>query len=166
MRLFSQTHAKFGVEAIEETGQRRGKLVDINVERKYSALKNITDYHVNQGTLPVLREGTILRKAEDGFHEVDREADCRLYWCEIDSDMPVEFWQSRREVEAVITKEELEQFMVQIRGRTGANYIEACEAFARTISVHSADAIRYIPPRPRAQEAPLQESRSNSSIHA
>src|SRR5688572_24404296 len=97
LRLFSENHARLGVEAPVKNHGPRGKLVDINVERFHSALKNVIEYLRTNGKMPATRQGNILRTV-DGQKTVERTQDCRLYWCEVESMLPIEYWQSIAEV--------------------------------------------------------------------
>lgn len=144
LRLFREGHAKAGIEAMDKNGAARGKLIDIHVDRLSSALKNITRYLSSSGRLPALRRGEALGN-EDG-KTVSVTQDCRLYWCEVETDLPLSFWESRHEVEVVIPKEEFEQFSLSIRCKSGIAYIDACEEYAQSITIHDGEVIRYMPP--------------------
>lgn len=145
LRLFNESHAKAGVEA-SVNGRSRGKLIDINITRFHPALRNVNEYLKTTGQLPELRQGEVLRSV-DGRQEVESIVDCRLYWCEVETDQPVEYWCSLREVEAVIPRDEFNKFVLSIRYRSGAAYIEACEEFAQQIHINHLYAVRYEPPR-------------------
>jgi hypothetical protein len=146
LRLFSENHARLGVEGTVKPHGPRGKLIDINVERFHSALKNINEYLRSTGKMPATRQGNILRTV-DGQKMVERTQDCRLYWCEVESTLPIEHWKSMAEVEAVIVKDEFAKFAQSIRCRAGAAYIEACEEYAEGLPVKAVQAINYEPPR-------------------
>lgn len=152
LRLFSENHARFGVEAPVKNHGPRGKLIDINVERFHSALKNIIEYLRTTGKIPATRQGNILRTV-DGRKMVERTQDCRLYWCEVESDLPIEHWQTIAEVEAVIIKEDFVKFAQSIRCRAGAAYIAACEEYAENLPVKAVQPINYEPPRRPSDQA-------------
>lgn len=146
LRLFSENHARLGVEANVKNHGPRGKLIDINVERFHSALKNVIEYLRSTGKMPATRQGNILRTV-DGKKTVERTQDCRLYWCEVETSLPPEHWQSLAEVEAVIIKDEFVKFAQSIRCRAGAAYIAACEEYAENLSVKAVQSINYEPPQ-------------------
>lgn len=152
LRLFSENHARLGVEAPVKNHGPRGKLVDINVERFHSALKNVIEYLRTNGKMPATRQGNILRTV-DGQKTVERTQDCRLYWCEVESMLPIEYWQSIAEVEAVIIKDDFVKFAQSIRCRAGAAYIAACEEYAENLPVKAAQSINYEPPRRPSDQA-------------
>jgi hypothetical protein len=146
LRLFSENHARLGVETTVKNHGPRGKLIDINVERFHSALKNVIEYLRSTGKLPATRQGNILRTVA-GQKTVERTQDCRLYWCEVESTLPIEHWQSIAEVEAVIIKDEFVRFAQSIRCRAGAAYIAACEEYAENLPIKAVHPINYEPPR-------------------
>lgn len=152
LRLFSENHARLGVEATVKSHGPRGKLVDINVDRFHPALKNIIEYLRSTGKMPATRQGNILRTV-DGQKMVERTQDCRLYWCEVESNLPIEHWKSLTEVEAVIIKDEFVKFAQSIRYRAGAAYIAACEEYAENIPVKAVQLINYEPPRRPSDQA-------------
>ena len=152
LRLLSQSHAKAGIERPHAHGRPRGRLIDTNVDRLHPALKNIIAYHQRKGDLPPLRSGEVLEPDEKGRGRLVRTSDCRLYWCLIDSELPVSFWEGQDEVEMVIPYDEFQAFTQSIRGRVGGLYLDACDQFAQRLSAKSHKPIAYIPPRiPSAQ---------------
>lgn len=146
LRLFSESHARLGVEANVKHHGPRGKLIDINIERFHPALKNVIEYLRTTGALPATRQGNIL-KTVDGHKTVERTQDCRLYWCEVETTLGIEHWHALAEVEAVIVKEEFVKFAQSIRCRAGAAYIAACEEYATNLPVKTVQSINYEPPR-------------------
>ncbi len=146
LRLFNESHAKAGVEARSAKGVPRGRLIDINITRFHPALRNMNEYLKTTGQLPDLRQGDLLRSV-DGEQVVEQTVDCRLYWCEVETDLPVDYWCSLREVEAVIPRDDFNKFVLSIRYKSGAAYIAACEEFAQQIQVNHLYNIRYEPPR-------------------
>lgn len=153
LRIFKKEHAVLGIESQFGSDKVKGKLIDMNVDRLYPILKNIIDYHTWKGTLPPTRKGDVLSRRGDGSVMVERTADCRLYWCLVDTDLPIAFWASRFEVEAVLTQEALDSFASSIRHKSGASYIDACEQFAREMNLPPASPIRYVPPDSRSTKA-------------
>lgn len=153
LRLFKKEHAALGIESGSGSGKTKGKLIDMNVDRLHPVLKNIIDYHTWKGTLVPIRKGDVLSRKADGSTVVERTADCRLYWCLVESDLPLAYWRSRREVEAVLPQEDLDTFALSIRHRSGASYIDACEQFAREMTIFPERLIRYIPPGGRDARA-------------
>jgi hypothetical protein len=149
LRLFSENHAKPGIEADMKNSGPKGRLIDIHVERFHPALKNIIEYLRATDRLPAVRRGEILRTV-DGEKIVERTEDCRLFWCEVETDRDIAFWQSLAEVEVVIAKEEFVKFAQSIRCRAGAAYINACEEYASELPIKPFQPIRYEPPRPRS----------------
>lgn len=148
LRLFSENHAKPGIEAHMKNSGPKGRLIDIHIERFHPALKNIIEYLRATDRLPAVRQGQVLR-TEDGEKRVERTEDCRLYWCEVETHLDSAFWESLAEVEVVIIKEEFVKFAQSIRCRAGAAYISACEEYASELSIKPFQPIRYEPPRPR-----------------
>lgn len=146
MRLLSEQHAKPGIESCSQENRPRGKLIDANVMRHHPALKNISSYLASTGILPERRRGLVLR-SEAGEKQVEREADFRLYWCEIDTDLAEDYWFSQREVEAIILKDDFTKFAASIRHKAGAAYVEACEKYAQTLHINEPSKIGYEPPR-------------------
>lgn len=151
LRLFSKDHARLGIEKIE-SGIARGRLIDTDVDRLYPVLKNIINFHLREGSIQPTCEGEVLSRERDGSIIVDREKECSLCWCEIETCLPETFWKSRHEVEVVLKKAELESFATSIRSKRGAEYIDACEEFARGIRILPVK-IRYIPPHMDKQYA-------------
>lgn len=153
LRLFKKEHAVFGIEGESGVGKTKGTLVDINVDRLHPVLKNIIDFHTCNGTLPPTRKGEVLSRNRDDSTSIEGTADCRLYWCLVETTLPVAFWETRHEVEAVLSQEALDAFAASIRHRSGAAYIEACEQFAREMPLPPTRAIRYVPPGRRGAKA-------------
>ena len=151
LRLFSESHAKAGIESPLK-GQARGRLIDSNVTRLHPALRNINEYLRDHGLLPEIRQGFALRKANNQKVEETQE-NCRVYWCEIETDLPMEYWQSVQEVEAIISREEFNRFVLSIRYKSGAAYIAACEEYAKNIPIHAPQILRYEPPTHRKYKA-------------
>lgn len=146
LRLISEHHAKSGLEARGPGGQKRGQLIDSNITRLYPALRNIAQHLAFTGKLPDTREGNVLQM-KNGKCIVERTTSFRIFWCEVESDLPQEYWRSQREVEAVIVKREFESFVAAIRHRGGSPYIQACEEYADEIEVYQHPDIGYVPPR-------------------
>lgn len=146
LRLFKDWHAKCAVEAVSKAGVQRGRLVSLHAERQHPALRNIADYLRDVGKLPVVRRGEVLSKSR-GEKVVENEADCRIYWCEVETDVPVADWENRLEVEALILKSDFEDLVEGIRYRSGVAYFKACEDFADKVKTHSSNTIRYLPPK-------------------
>jgi len=145
LRLLSEQHAKPGIESCSNGDQPKGKLIDANVTRHHPALKNISSYLASAGQLPEIRKGHILR-AEGGKPHIEREADFRLYWCEIETELAAEYWYGQREVEVVIPKDGFTKLVSSIRHKSGANYVEACEQYARTLHISVPEQVGYRPP--------------------
>lgn len=152
LRLISEHHAKAGVEARGPAGQKRGQLIDSNITRLYPALRNIAQYLASIEKLADTREGKVLR-LDNGKHVIERKTAFRIFWCEVESDLPHEYWRSQREVEAVIVKREFESFVAAIRYRGGSPYIQACEEYADEIEVYQRHEIGYVPPRSTSTRA-------------
>lgn len=149
LRLFNQPHAKAGIEQLDQSGNRLGHLIDTHVDRLYPALKNIIGYHQERGSLPPLRSGEVLEEDEKGNYRIVRTANCRLYWCLIETERPIAFWAARPEVELAIPHDQLQRFSLSIRGRVGAQYLDACDEFAEQLVPNSHRPIRYAPPSRR-----------------
>lgn len=147
LRLFSESHAKLGIEANRKNHGPNGRLIDIQIERFHPALKNIIDYLRASDRLPALRQGQVLRTVE-GKKIIERSENCRLYWCEVETQLEADFWQSLAEVEMVIEKEEFMRFAQSIRCRSGSAYINACEEYAAALPIKPFQPICYEPPRP------------------
>lgn len=152
LRLFSENHARLGIEAPMKNTAPKGRLIDIHVERFHPALKNIIEYLRATDRLPALRKGEILRTI-DGEKVVERVEDCRSYWCEVETQLDIARWESLAEVEVVLDKEEFVKFAQSIRCRAGAAYISACEEYAAQMDIKGFQPIRYEPPRPRTSRA-------------
>lgn len=146
LRLFSENHAKPGIEANLKNSGPRGRLIDINIERFHPALKNIIEYLRTTERLPATRSGNVLRTI-DGKKIIERTEECRVYWCEVDTLLDISYWQSLAEVEVVILKEDFVKFAQAIRCRAGSAYITACEEYAAELTVKSPQPISYEPPR-------------------
>jgi len=151
LRLFNESHAKAGIEAPKK-GKPLGRLVDVNITRFHPALRNINEFLRDNDFLPEIRQGYVLHRENDG-KKAERLENCRLYWCEIETDLPVEYWSGLQEVEAVLPRDEFNKFVLSIRYKSGAAYISACEEFAKTIPIHIPQVLRYEPPAPRKYKA-------------
>jgi|TARA_R100001039_G_scaffold37966_1_gene37877 hypothetical protein len=158
LRLFSQSHAKPGIEQSDSAGRPLGHLIDTQIERLYPALKNIIAFHQDRGQLPPLRPGTVLGTTDDGHYQVVRTSDCRLHWCLIESHRSERFWNARPEVELVIPHDRFQAFTQAIRGRVGAYYLNACDAFAGELQPNSQRPIRYVPPSSSRASQPVADS--------
>ena len=152
LRLINEHHAKVGIEAVGPHGLPRGQLIDSNITRLFPALRNIALHLTSTERLPDTREGNVLQ-LQNGKLVVERTTAFRIFWCEIESDLPQEYWRSQREVEAVIVKREFESFVAAIRHRGGAPYIQACEEYADEIEVYQHPEIGYVPPRSTSTRA-------------
>ena len=126
-------------------------MIDTNIARLYPALKNIIAYHQRRGDLPPLRTGEALEPDAQGQGKPVRTVDCCLYWCLIDTDLPMAFWESCDEVELVVSYDDFRVFAHTIRGRVGTLYLDACDEFAKTLVVNSRRPIAYIPPKASVQ---------------
>ncbi len=146
LRLFSEWHAKAGIEKTTEQGVQRGSLINMHVERRYPALNNMIKYFSSVGCLPAYRQGELLRY-ENGKKIVEGIGDARLYWCEVESCMPMDYWNAAQEVELVVSKDDFDRFALSIRGRAGAAYVDACEEYARALPVKAGFFAGYQPPR-------------------
>ncbi|WP_027330042.1 hypothetical protein [Marinimicrobium agarilyticum] len=146
LRLFSQSHARPGIEQKDRSGKPLGHLVDTHVDRLHQALKNVIGYHQERGSLPPVRVGEVLEEAQGGGYRVARKAECQLHWCLIETDRSAAFWEARPEVELVIPYERFQTFTQAIRGRVGALYLNACDEFAEQLEPNSQRPIRYPPP--------------------
>lgn len=161
LRLFSEHHAKPGIEANLKNSGPRGQLIDINIERFHPALKNIIEYLRTIERLPATRQGNVLRTI-DGKKIIERTEECRLYWCEVETHLDITYWQSLAEVEVVIAKDEFVKFAQAIRCRAGAAYIAACEEYAAQLTVRCCHPVNYEPPRTISTQAP----KHSYAIHA
>ncbi|MBC6904210.1 hypothetical protein DWB84_01820 [Saccharophagus sp. K07] len=151
LRLFNESHAKAGIESPLK-GKPRGKLIDLNITRFHPALRNINEYLRDHGFLPETRQGFVLYK-DGGKKTEETQENCRLYWCEIETDLSIDYWQSVQEVEAIIPREEFNKFVLSIRYKSGAAYISACEEYAKSVWVHTPQILRYQPPVSRKYRA-------------
>lgn len=146
LRLISEHHAKAGIGARGPNAHSRGQLIDSNITRRFPALKNIVLHLASTGKLPDTREGNVLQM-QNGKCTVERTTSFRVFWCEIETDLPPDYWRSQKEVETVILKDEFEKFASTIRHHGGTAYIEACENFADTQEICLHPGIGYMPPR-------------------
>lgn len=152
LRLFHANHVRFGIESRFGSQGPRGQVIDQNIERLHPALKNIIEYLRASGKIPVVRAGTLIRR--EGEKEVEEVCEnCRVHWCEVETDLNEDYWRGLAEVEAVILKEEFATFTQSIRHRGGSNYIEACERYADQLPVCASRAIRYEAPKVRSTRA-------------
>lgn len=136
LRLPSEHFAKPVVAFCGESDVFKSSVIDANIARHHPALKNVISYLILSGTLPekIKRKISALPTGEQ-----DREADFRLYWCEIDTDLPVDHWYAQIHVEVVIPKEEFSKFAASIRHKSGAAYVVACETYAQSLRVNGSD---------------------------
>jgi hypothetical protein len=146
LRLISEHHAKAGIEARGPNAHSRGQLIDSNIARRFPALKNIALHLTSTGKLPDTREGNVLQM-QNGQCIAERTTSFRVFWCEIDTELPVDYWRAQKEVEVVIQREDFEIFAASIRHCGGAAYIEACEKYADALDVCLHPEIGYVPPR-------------------
>lgn len=135
LRLLNESQAKATVEA-----DARGKLIDLNVTRFHPALRNINEYLRDHDLLPEFRKPERARRgrpasASKQMQVNAQQADCRVYWCEVESEVNAGEWMSTAGVEAVISKEEFNKFVLSIRCKSGAAYIAACEDYARKLPI-------------------------------
>ena len=135
LRLLNENQAKTGIEGNSKEGQQRGELVDLNITRFHPALRNINEYLRDNGSLPEFRRNQKPRRGrQSAKQQLEAQQDnCRLYWCEVETDLSIEDWYAMDEVEAVISREEFNKFVLSIRCKSGAAYIAACEDFARKL---------------------------------
>jgi len=152
LRLMSEHHAKAGIEARGPNAHSRGQLIDSNITRRFPALKNIALHLASTGKLPDTREGNVLQM-QNGQCIVERTTSFRVFWCEIDTELPADYWRAQKEVEVVIQREDFEIFAASIRHRGGAAYIEACENYADALEVCLHPEIGYVPPRSSSTQA-------------
>lgn len=139
LRLLNEQHAKPAIEAKSRVEGPGGVLIDANIARHHPALKNIWSYLISAGLLPEKRRAKV--SLHDG---IEREAELRLYWCEVETELTAEDWRLRQNVEMVIAKDEFSKFAASIRHKAGASYVIACEKYALTMCSGSA---RDISPR-------------------
>jgi hypothetical protein len=130
LRLLSEQYVKPAVEATNQVDSPNDMLIDANVARHHPALKNICSFMTSAGILPEKRRGKVHSHAG-----VEREADLRLYWCEIDTQRTPDDWYSQQNVEVVIFKDEFVKFTASIRHKAGAAYVIACEKYAQTLRI-------------------------------
>jgi hypothetical protein len=130
LRLLSEQHAKQAVEAQNHIGLPKNALIAANVARHHPALKNIFSYLSSTGVLPEMRRGKVC--SQNGK---EQEADLRLYWCEVETELSADEWYSRHDVEAVMTKDEFVKFTASIRHKSGSHYVVACETYAQTLRI-------------------------------
>lgn len=152
LRLISEHHAKAGIEARGPNAHSRGQLIDSNIARRFPALKNIALHLASTGKLPDTREGNVLQM-QNGKCIAERTTSFRVFWCEIETDLPVDYWRVQKEIEVVIQREDFEIFAASIRHRGGAAYIEACENYADALEVCLHPEIGYVPPRSSSTRA-------------
>ena len=136
LRLPNDSHAKAGIEA-GHNGKPRGELVDVNITRLHPALRNISEYLRDSGALPEFRSPERPRRGRPSSKTTLAQENCRLYWCEVETDLNLEDWFAMPEVEAVIAREEFNKFVLSIRCKSGAAYIAACEDYARKLPLRS-----------------------------
>lgn len=151
VRLLSEWHARHGLEAPID-GTPKSRFLGIHLERRYPALKNIIHYLAAKGSVPLVRSAPVIRRVK-GEACIEREADYRLYLCEIETDLPVAYWQSAREVELLIEQPVFERFVSSIRGKAGIAYVDACERFADSIWVAGDGFSGYTPPSSASKTA-------------
>lgn len=138
LRLLNESQAKATVEG-ENAREQRGELVDLNITRFHPALRNINEYLRDHEILPELRRPERARRGRPSSAskqmQENAQGDCRLFWCEVETDLAAEAWMAVAGVEAVIPKDEFNKFVLSIRCKSGAAYIAACEDFARKLRV-------------------------------
>lgn len=149
LRLFRESHAIEGIEAVNKEGRHRGRLIHLNAERRHPALKNIADHLRSSGRIPLTRQGEVLDTA-NGHQIAVSYQPSYAYWCEVETELPVSAWSKISEVELVIIKEDFEQFAASIRYKSGAVYLDACDAYAQTLAVTASKCIRYAPPKKKS----------------
>lgn len=161
LQLFSESDARLAIEREEpkkspwyRPGTIRGQLIDTQVERLYLSLKNISSYLSDQGQLPFSYRG-IERRCRDG-KVASHEKGVKVYWCEVESDLPIEFWLSKYEVAYALPQADFLAWSKSIRAMYGAAYLDACEAYAKALLpvLHNKPAIEY------------ERARSNADIAA
>ncbi len=134
LRLAKEGQAQAVIESPTASGTPCGRLINWNIERRLPALRNIIEFFRATGSLPAYRTLDANQSAGNRVAEA-KLPDCRLYWCEIESELAPEQWASAAEVELVLVKERFDAFLQSIRSRAGSAYIDACEAFARQLTV-------------------------------
>lgn len=150
LQLFSESDARLAVERAEpkcspwyREGEVRGQLIDTQVERLHLSLKNIGSYLSDQGQLPFSYRG-IENRLRDG-ELVALKKDVKAYWCEVESELPIEYWLSKFEVAYVLPQAEFLIWSRSIRAMYGAAYLDACEEYAKKLApvVHDKRDIEY-----------------------
>lgn len=138
LQLFSEVDARPAIESPESkkspwyrAGENRGQLIDTQVERLHLSLKNIGNYLSDQGQLPFGFRGLENRYRGGELNQLKK--DVKAYWCEVESDLPMEFWLSKYEVAYVMPQAEFLQWSKSIRAMAGANYLDACEDYAKAL---------------------------------
>ena len=129
LRLKSVHHVQHAVE-----NKKRGTLINYNIEKTIPALKNIAGRLSQTNKIIDILDG------------------CRVYWALVDSNISIDEWLGWNEVETVIPYDKLDEFTTSIRGRRGATYLDACDAFADDLTCYheQSRAIDYVPDIPRA----------------
>lgn len=144
LRLLNDSQAKATIEGASENVKARNnqnELIDLNVTRFHPALRNINEYLRDHEILPEFRRPERARRGRPSSATkqlqvtTQTQGDCRLVWCEVETDLTVEAWMSVQGVEAVISKEEFNKFVLSIRCKSGAAYIAACEDYARKLPI-------------------------------
>ncbi|BFM16859.1 hypothetical protein R50073_30420 [Maricurvus nonylphenolicus] len=110
VRLKSVHHGLTGF-AIQEA-----KVINYNLEKRDPALKNIIDALLEQG----------LEYTVNG---------CGIFWFHIDDERDLAFYESLREVEFAFSTEWLDSKKASIRGYTGMEYVDACAAIAKELTI-------------------------------
>lgn len=150
LQLFSEVDARPAVEQPEpksspwyRAGSPRGQLIDTQVERLHLSLKNIGNYLSDQGCLPFSYRG-LENRYRDG-ELIQSKKDVKGYWCEVESTLPLEFWLSKYEVAYALPQLEFLHWSKSIRALTGGRYLDACEAYAKSLLpvIHRKPTIEY-----------------------
>jgi|TARA_B110000014_G_C19816073_1_gene423562 hypothetical protein len=150
LQLFSEADARLAIEQPEpknspwyRLGNQRGQLIDTQVERLHLSLKNIGNYLSDQGRLPFSYRG-IEHSCRDG-ELTQSKKDVKGYWCEVESELPLEFWLSKYEVAYALPQLEFLHWSKSIRALTGGGYLDACEAYAKLLPpvIHAKPTIEY-----------------------
>lgn len=150
LQLFSESDARLAVERAEpkgspwhREGEMRGQLIDTQVERLHLSLKNIGSYLSDQGQLPFSYRG-VEKRFRDG-ELVAIKKDVKTYWCEVESELPIDFWLSKFEVAYALPQAEFLMWSKSIRAMYGAAYLDACEAYAKQLApvAHDKPTIEY-----------------------
>ena len=138
LRLLNESQAKAAVQGDTKQSQR-GELVDLNITRFHPALRNINEYLRDHKILPEFSRPERQRRGRPSSAakqlQANVQGDQRLFWCEVETEMAADSWMSVAGVEAVISKEEFNKFVLSIRCKSGAAYIAACEDFARKLPI-------------------------------